>query len=118
MKIRPVRAELFHADSQTDRRAKRHDEANSHCHSSANLPKNEIMYRNKLKLETHFIMLSETVQHVGSQSCSSIYSTLVSLRHVSNETYMLRDEHSFDALSVPLHAVSFRSVSPQRSTIV
>jgi len=71
------------------------------------------MYRNKLKLES-----CETVQHVGSHSCSSIYITLVLLRHVSNETYMLRDEHSFDALSVPLHAVSFRSVSPQRSTIV
>jgi len=36
MKIRPVGAELFHAD----RRAKRHDEANSHCHSFANTPKN------------------------------------------------------------------------------
>ena len=76
------------------------------------------MYRNKLKLETHFIQLSETVHHVGSHSCSSIYTTLVLLRHLSNETYMLRDEHSFDALSAPLHAVSFRSVSPQRSTIV
>jgi len=29
MKIRPVEAELFHADRQTDRRANRHDEGNS-----------------------------------------------------------------------------------------
>lgn len=76
------------------------------------------MYRNKLKLETHFIQLSETVQHVGSHYCASIYITLVLMRHLSNETYMLRDEHSFDAVSAALHAVPFRSVSPQRSTIV
>jgi len=29
MKIRPVGAELFHADIQTDGRTDRHDEANS-----------------------------------------------------------------------------------------
>ena len=50
------------------------------------------MYRKKkLKLETHFIQLYETVHHVGSHSCSSIYITLVLMRHLSNETYMLRD---------------------------
>ena len=30
MKIRPVGAELFHADGQTDEQADRHDEANIH----------------------------------------------------------------------------------------
>ena len=29
MKIRPVGAELFHADRQTDRQTERHDETNS-----------------------------------------------------------------------------------------
>ena len=43
MKIRLVGAELFHAYSQTDRRAKRHEVADSHCHSFANAPKNEGM---------------------------------------------------------------------------
>ena len=36
MKIRPVGAELFHADEQTDR----HDEANSRFRKFANAPKN------------------------------------------------------------------------------
>ena len=31
MKIRPVEAELFHADGQTDGQADWHDEANSRC---------------------------------------------------------------------------------------
>jgi hypothetical protein len=38
MKIRPVRAELFHADGRTDR----HDEAKSRISNFANRPKNEI----------------------------------------------------------------------------
>jgi hypothetical protein len=37
MKIRPVGAELFHAERQTDRR----DETNSHISQIANAPKNE-----------------------------------------------------------------------------
>ena len=36
MKIRPVGAELFHEDGQTDR----HDEANSRFRNLANAPKN------------------------------------------------------------------------------
>jgi hypothetical protein len=38
MKIRPVGAELFHADRRTDGRADRHDEANSRFRNFANTP--------------------------------------------------------------------------------
>jgi hypothetical protein len=38
MKIRPVGAELFHADGRTDR----HDEANSRFHNFANAPKKQM----------------------------------------------------------------------------
>ena len=31
MKIRPVGADMLHADKQTDRKTDKHDEANSHC---------------------------------------------------------------------------------------
>jgi len=43
MKIRPVVAELFHVDGQTDR----HDEANIRFRNFANEPKNKIII-NKL----------------------------------------------------------------------
>jgi len=39
MKIRPVQAEVFHEDRQTDG----HDEANSRFCNSANVPKNVII---------------------------------------------------------------------------
>ena len=38
-KIRPIGAELFHADGRTDRQTDRHDEANSRFSNFANAPK-------------------------------------------------------------------------------
>ena len=41
IKIRPVGAELFHADRQTDGRTDGHDEADSRLSQFSNAPKNE-----------------------------------------------------------------------------
>jgi hypothetical protein len=40
MKIRPVGAELFYADRQTDRQTDRHGEANNRFSQFSNAPKN------------------------------------------------------------------------------
>ena len=44
MKIRPVGAELFHAEVQTDGQVDRRDEVNSTLHNFATSPKNDPIY--------------------------------------------------------------------------
>jgi hypothetical protein len=112
MKMRPVRAELFHADRRTDGRIHRHDEANSHFTQFCARAKKTAHFVHKIRpVRGDFFPSTTVTDEYLERTLPILREHWLALFHKRNKTILLNTTVSYYEKNIYVYKIPHVSTS-------